>query len=96
MSATSPIESCGNHHTDENPFVIEMMLGRAALRRRDLMTASSHFDRAHRIGHDDLSQHLAVHQALLLVAWANGSMRQVAAELYSLVALRLLGVFLKR
>lgn len=84
------IESHRDRCVEQSEFVSEMQRGQEAPRRRDLSAACRHFDRAHRMGHANFPQHLAVHRALLLVAWKCGSLRRVAAELSFIAALVLL------
>ena len=77
-------------------FESVMGLGRSAVVTHDLTRAREYFERAHVMGHDCLPQHLEVHRALLSLAWKRGNPLLVGRELYSLVALRLVGVFLRR
>ena len=76
-------------------FESVMRLGRSALATDDLVRARGYFQRAHGMGHDCLPQHLEVHRALLLLAWKRANPLLIVRELYSLVALRLIGVFLR-
>jgi hypothetical protein len=76
-------------------FESVMRLGRSALATDDLVRARGYFERAHGMGHDCLPQHLEVHRALLLLAWKRANPLLIVRELYSLVALRLIGVFLR-
>ena len=76
-------------------FESVMRLGRSALATDDLVRARGYFERAHGMGHDCLRQHLEVHRALLLLAWKRANPLLIVRELYSLVALRLIGVFLR-
>ncbi len=73
-----------------------MRLGRSAVATHDLARARDYFERAHVMGHDCLPRHLEVHRALLSLAWKRANPLLIARELYSLVALRLVGVFLTR
>ena len=76
-------------------FESVMRLGRSALAAHDLVRARDYFERAHVIGHDCLPQHLEVHRALLSLAWKRANSLLIVRELYSLAALRLIGVFLR-
>jgi len=73
-----------------------MRLGRSAVATHDLARARDYFERAHVMGHDCLPRHLEVHRALLLLAWKTANPLLIARELYSFLALRLFGVFLRR
>ncbi|MFI5776644.1 DUF3703 domain-containing protein [Nocardia sp. NPDC051570] len=53
----------------DTTYEFEMEQGRATLAARDFSAAYQHFGRAHGIGHDVLSQHLAAHRGLLVTAW---------------------------
>jgi len=77
-------------------FESVMESGRSALVTHDLTRARVYFERAHVMGHDCLPRHLEVHRALLSLAWKRANPLLIARELYSLVALRLFGVFLRR
>jgi len=72
-----------------------MRLGRSAVATHDLARARDYFERAHVMGHDCLPRHLEVHRALLLLAWKTANPLLIARELYSLVALRLVGLLLR-
>ena len=76
-------------------FESVMGLGRSALVTHDLTRARVYFERAHVMGHDCLPRHLEVHRALLSLAWKRANPLLIARELYSLMALRLVGMFLR-
>jgi hypothetical protein len=77
-------------------FESVMRLGRSALATHDLVRARNYFERAHIMGHECLPQHLEVHRALLSLACRRANPLLITRELYSLVALRLVGAFLRR
>ena len=47
------------------------------------------------MGYDCRPQHLEVHRALLSLAWKRANPLLIVRELYSIVVLRLIGVFLR-
>jgi hypothetical protein len=92
--STIPEIRCRTAESGVN-FDSVMGLGRSALAAHDLVRARDYFERAHAMGHDSLPQHLEVHRALLSLAWKTANPLLIAREFYSLVALRLFGVFLR-
>ena len=95
MSPSTAPDMCGHATEIGANFESIMRLGRSALATDDLVRARGYFERAHGMGHDCLPQHLEVHRALLLLAWKRANPLLIVRELYSLVALRLIGVFLR-
>jgi hypothetical protein len=78
---------------NESEFDISMRLGFEALATRDLELARLHFLQAHVAGHDNLVEHIEVHRARLLLAWKETRPFEIVKELYSIIALYLLGSF---
>lgn len=72
-------------------FECEMTLGGLALQRRDLLRARCHFGRAHELAHEFLPSHIRAHRGLLLVGWMRRSPRELATQLFSILALLLVG-----
>lgn len=64
----------------------EMEQGRTALTDRDFPAAYRHFGRAHNIGHDVLSHHLAAHRGLLATAWKQRRLDRVLTQVVLLGA----------
>ena len=89
----SKIESDSGDLASSGLFEEELRRGREALERQDLSAASVYLRRAHAIGHHVLSQHLASHRSLLLLGWARKSIADMCTELFSIVALAVVGCF---
>ena len=79
---------------NDDPYSVELALGWFAFERGELAAAQHHFEKAHRLGHDHIVRHLAVHRALLRVAWMSGTVRRIVPELYSIVMLTLIRPFI--
>ena len=81
----------GRNGSLADSFEGEMALGRLALAKRDLVRAHGHFSRAHDLAHEFLPNHIRAHRGLLSVGWMRRSPRELATELFSILALLLVG-----
>ncbi|MEU9124940.1 DUF3703 domain-containing protein [Streptomyces sp. NPDC048506] len=66
----------------EHTYDEEMALGRQCLQDRDWPGAYRHFGKAHGLGHDVRSQHLAAHRGMLTAGWKAHSPTRVALQLF--------------
>ena len=64
----------------------EIAAGQAALKRRDAAAARFHFGRAHGAGHEIRCRHVMAHRGLLEASVQMRDIREIASQLFLIVA----------